>query len=59
WPSLCRGPSRRQIGDVAQRMFVGGGALDRASEQLAAEIRHRTYHFGPSRMSETGAENPS
>jgi hypothetical protein len=40
-------------------MFVGGGALDRASEQLAAEIRHRTYHFGPSRMSETGAEHPS
>ena len=32
---------RWQVRDVAQRLLVRIGALDRAGEQLAAEIRHR------------------
>ncbi|GFH05483.1 hypothetical protein MHIP_59660 [Mycolicibacterium hippocampi] len=44
-------PARRQVGDVAQRVLVGRRAVDRASQQLAAEIRPRIRHLGPSRMS--------
>ena len=32
---------RRQVGDMAQRILLRIGAIDRAGEQLAAEIRHR------------------
>ena len=32
-------PTRRQVGDVPKRSFVGIGALDRAVEQFATEHR--------------------
>ena len=40
-PALRAGLSRRQVGDVAYRMLVDRGALDRAGEQRAAEVGHR------------------
>jgi hypothetical protein len=41
WPRLGPSLARRQIRDVPQRVFIRIGALNRAGEQLAAEIRSR------------------
>ena len=38
-PVLGLGLARRQVCDVAQRLLAGVGALDRGSQQLAAEIQ--------------------
>jgi hypothetical protein len=40
-PPLGSSLSGRQICDVAQRVFIGIGAFERAGKQLAAEIRPR------------------
>jgi hypothetical protein len=45
-PSVLESLPRWQIGDMTQRIVAAGnGAVDRASEQLAAEI----CHYMPSR----------
>ena len=47
-PGLWSSLARRQIRDMAHRVFVRIGALDRASKQLAAEIRPLISTLRPS-----------